>query len=321
MKALITGINGFVGVHLAEHLLNSGFEVSGSFLPGTSLAELEPFGDKVKLLALDVRDYAGVSETLKTVRPAQIFHLAAISSVSDSFKNPALTFEVNVNGTINLMEAARQLKLDPVILLAGSAEVYGAVAPERLPIREDCPFRPVSPYAVSKAADDMLGYQYALTYKMKVIRSRAFNHIGPGQTDAFVVASFARQIAEIERGLKEPVLLVGNLQSRRDFTDVRDVVRAYRLMIQKGEPGEAYNISSGRAYGIDEILDLLLRSAKAKIEVREEASRMRPADSPVVIGDNSKLRDETDWAPEIALAQTLEDTLNYWRDKLNEHRD
>jgi GDP-4-dehydro-6-deoxy-D-mannose reductase len=321
MKAFITGINGFVGRHLAEHLLGSGLEVSGGVLPGTSLADLAAIRGRLELLDLDIRDPAATVKALSSVGPDLIFHLAAVSSVADSFQDPNLAFTVNVNGTINLLEAVRHLKLDTVILLAGSAEVYGAVQPERLPITEDFPFKPVNPYAISKAATDMLGYQYALTYKLKIVRTRAFNHIGPGQTDAFVVSSFARQIAEIELGFKEPVLLTGNLESRRDFTDVRDVVRAYGLAAQKGDPGEAYNVSSGKDYGIEEILRRLLSCSKVKIAVKADASRMRPADIPVVVGDSSKLRARTGWAPRIAIDTALADTLNYWRSKLNEHRD
>lgn len=315
MRALITGINGFAGSHLAEHLLSREYEVSGTILPGTSLENIKEIQDKLHLMYSDIRDLGSIREAISKAEPAQIYHLAAMTSVADSFKNPHATFEVNVSGTINLLEAVRGLKIDPAILLAGSAEVYGAVPPEKLPIKEDYPFQPLNLYAVSKATVDMIGYQYFKSFGLKIIRTRSFNHIGPKQSENFVVSAFAKQIAEIEKGLCEPTLKVGNLKAKRDFTDVADVVVAYRLLAEKGSPGEAYNVCSGKGYSIKEILGTLLSFVKIKIKVEQDKERMRPSDIEIIYGDNSKIKALCNWQTGKTINNALIETLNWWRGK------
>jgi GDP-4-dehydro-6-deoxy-D-mannose reductase len=316
VKALITGVNGFVGSHLAEHMLSSGYEVAGTVLPGTSLENIEKVRERLNLIETDICDPSSIKEAVSRAEPDQVYHLAAMASVADSFKNPRKTFEVNVSGTKNLLEAVRALKIDPRILLVISAEVYGAVSPEKMPIKEDCPLKPQNPYAESKAEADAIGHQYFKKYGLKVIRARPFNHIGPRQSESFVVSSFARQIAEIENGGGDPTLKVGNLKAKRDFTSVSDVVLAYRLLAEKGQPGEAYNVCSGKTYSIREILDLLLSSAKKKIRVEQDKNRMRPSDIPVIYGDNEKIVRQMGWQPEKSISVSLLETLNWWRGRV-----
>ncbi|MCX5727106.1 MAG: GDP-mannose 4,6-dehydratase [Candidatus Saganbacteria bacterium] len=314
MKALITGINGFVGSHLAEHLLDEGYSVSGTVLPGTTLENIKGIENKVDLIYSNICDFSSIREAISQSNPDQIYHLAAMASVADSFRNPISTFEVNVSGTINLLEAIRYHKLDPVILLVGSAEIYGVVPEDKLPIREDYSLQPVNPYAVSKAAVDMMGFQYFKSYGMKIIRTRSFNHAGPRQLDGFVVPAFAKQIAEIEKGKQEPALKVGNLEAKRDFTDVRDVVRAYKLLVEKGRAGEAYNVCSGRVYSIRELLETLIRLSSKMIEIKLDKERSRPSDIKIIYGDNSKIKNKCNWQAITKMEDTLKNTLEWWRE-------
>jgi GDP-4-dehydro-6-deoxy-D-mannose reductase len=230
--------------------------------------------------------------------------------------DPAGTLITNAVSQINVLEACRAVGLDPVVVVAGSAEIYGMASPTDMPLTEDQPFRPSNPYAVSKLAQDMFGLQYALSYGMRIVRARPFNHVGPGQSDRFVLSNFARQIAEAEAGLADPVLLVGNLDARRDFLDVRDVVRAYRLLADARFAGEAFNIASGIGRSIRDLLGLLLSRSAVDIEVRSDPARMRPSDLPVLIGDASRLRDATGWTPEIPIEQSIADTLDDWRGRV-----
>jgi len=249
-------------------------------------------------------------------RPDYIFHLAAQSYVPASWTSPAVTLEINVVGSCNLFEAVRAAQIEPVIQIACSSEEYGLVKPNEVPIKETNPLRPLSPYAVSKIAMDHLGYQYFKSYGMKIIRTRGFNHTGPRRGEVFVCSTFTKQIAEIEKRIREPVILVGNLAAKRDFTDVRDMVRGYLLAVQKGKPGEVYNLCSGKAYVISEVLDMLLSMTKIKIKTERDPERIRPSDIPILLGDNSKFSRATGWKPKIPFEKTLKDLLNYWRKKV-----
>lgn len=310
-KALVTGINGFAGTHLRTHLTNSGYEVFGTIKPTS-----EPATDD-HLFACDIQDFEGLKNIVGKVEPDHIYHLAALTSPAESFKNPANTVTTNIGGQLNILEAVKQLQLvNTKVLVVSSAEVYGKANESDLPIDEATPLRPLSPYAVSKIAQDFLGYQYSHAQNVQAIIVRPFNNIGPNQGPFFVVPSFARQIAEIEQGKKEPVIKVGNLESKRDFTDVRDVVRAYELLMQKGVAGDVYNIGSGKSHKIQEILDIFLSLTDIKIIVEKDPALMRPGDIPELLCDFSKLHEVTGWRPEIPLETTLKDTLDYWRNNI-----
>jgi len=249
------------------------------------------------------------------VKPDWIFHLAAQSFVPTSWNAPSESLTTNVLGQLHIFEALRHIGLKSRIQIACSSEEYGLVHENELPIKESNPLRPLSPYAVSKVAQDLLGYQYFMSYGTDVVRTRGFNHEGPRRPNVFVASDFAWQISEIEKGRREPVIHVGNLDARRDFTDVRDMVQAYWLALEKGEPGEVYNICSGKDYSIRQTLDLLLGMTKSKIEVRTDPKRLRPSDVPVLLGDNEKFRKQTGWKPTIPFEQTLADSLDYWRSR------
>jgi GDP-4-dehydro-6-deoxy-D-mannose reductase len=269
--------------------------------------------DRITLLECDLRDASSTRDTLERVRPDWIFHLAAQSFVPTSWTAPTESLTTNVVGQVNVFEAVRKLDMHCRIQLACSSEEYGLVQPDEVPIKETNPLRPLSPYAVSKVGQDLLGYQYWMSWKLDCVRTRGFNHEGPRRGPVFVASDFARQIANIEKGIRPPVVSVGNLDARRDFTDVRDMVKAYWLALEKGRPGEVYNICSERAWSIREVLDMLLGMTNAKIEVRQDPARLRPSDVPVLLGDCSRFRNETGWKPEIPFEQTLRDMLEYWR--------
>jgi GDP-4-dehydro-6-deoxy-D-mannose reductase len=256
-----------------------------------------------------------VRDVLEEVKPDRIFHLAAQSFVPTSWTAPTESLTTNILGQLNIFEAVKKLHIKPLIQVACSSEEYGLVHETELPIRETNPLRPLSPYAVSKVGQDMLGYQYWMSYRMPVVRTRGFNHEGPRRGPVFVCSDFAKQIADIEKGRKEPVIRVGNLEARRDFTDVRDVVRGYWLSLEKGQPGEVYNICSGRAWVIRDMLDHLFSLTTVKVKVEPEPARMRPSDVPVLLGDAAKFRKATGWEPEIPFEQTLRDLLDYWRQR------
>jgi len=313
MKALITGISGFAGSHLAEFLLNKKYKVFGIFYDKSTFSNLNDFIDKITLFKCDIRNYDSLKKIIKEVQPDEIYHLAAISFIPTSLKNPKLTFDTNLYGTLNLYQAVIELKINPKILFVGSADEYGLVKESDLPIREDCPLRPINPYSISKVSADSLSYFYFKNFYLNIIRVRPFNHIGPRQSPEFVCSSFAKQIAEIEKGLKRPIVYVGNLDARRDFSDVRDVVKAYWLATEYCDPGEVYNICSGKSYSIKEVLDTLISYTKVKIDIKQDSARMRPSDVPILGGDSSKFRKQTGWKPEIPFEKTLEDILDYWR--------
>jgi len=319
-RAFITGITGFVGSHLAELLLREGLEVYGLCRWRSRTENIETIKEKINLVEGDLLDLTSLQRAMIDIRPDFVFHLAGQSFVPASWASPAATFEINVVGSCNLFEAIRTAKIDPVIQIACSSEEYGLVKEDEVPIKESNPLRPLSPYGVSKIALDYMGYQYYQSYKMKIIRTRAFNHTGPRRGEVFVCSSFAKQIAEAEAGLRKPILLVGNLEAIRDFTDVRDMVRAYWLAVLKGKPGEVYNIAQGKGVKIREVLDLLLSMSRIKIEVKQDPAKMRPSDVPILIGEAEKFRKRTGWKPEIPFHKTLEDPLNYWRERVKKEK-
>lgn len=313
-KVLITGISGFAGSFLAEHLLQKNeFEIWGTYLSDSSLVNLAGIKNKVNLVQLDLLDCDKVIKTISDISPDYIFHLAAIPSVRESFANPSKVFFNNVDSELNLLEAVRLKKLpETKILIISSAEVYGLVSRENLPINEDTPLRPTSSYGVSKLTQDFLGLQYFLAYGLKIVRVRPFNHIGPRQTPGFVVSSFAKKIAELEKN-NSNLIKVGNLTSKRDFTDVRDMVKAYLLAIEKGTPGEVYNIGSDKSYSISEILDKMIKISGRNIRFEIDQSLFMPSDNPETVSDSNKFVKLTGWKPEIDIDTTLRNTLDYWR--------
>jgi GDP-4-dehydro-6-deoxy-D-mannose reductase len=313
-RVLVTGVTGFAGSHLVDYMLTrNDCEIFGIQRWRSPLENIEHVKDRITLVECDLRDASSTRDTLERIRPDWIFHLAAQSFVPTSWSAPTESLTTNVLGELNLFEAVRRIGLTCRIQLACSSEEYGMVYADELPIRETNPLRPLSPYAVSKVAQDLLGYQYWMSWKVDCVRTRGFNHEGPRRGPVFVASDFAKQIADIEQGRKEPVLHVGNLEAKRDFTDVRDMVRGYWLALEKCEPGEVYNLCSGKAYSIQQVLDLLLGMTKAKIEVRQDRLRLRPSDVPVLLGDRTKFTKATGWEPVIPFEQTLRDMLDFWR--------
>lgn len=317
MRILITGITGFAGSHLAEYCLDRGdVEIYGMVRWRSRTENIDHLKNDLNLIDCDIRDASSVTKTLGEVKPDYIFHLAAQSFVPTSWHAPAETLTTNVIGQVNIFEAIRELNINPRVQLACSSEEYGMVYEDEIPIRETNPLRPLSPYAVSKVAQDYLGYQYFQSYGIEAVRTRAFNHSGPRRGEVFVDSNFAKQIAMIEKGLQEPIIKVGNLEAKRDFTDVRDIVRGYWLSLEKCESGEVYNICSGKSVIIQKVLDKLLAMTETEIEILQDPARMRPSDVMILEGDYSKFKEATGWEPTIDYQQTLEDTLNYWREKV-----
>jgi GDP-4-dehydro-6-deoxy-D-mannose reductase len=318
MRVLITGITGMVGSHLAEYCLERGdVEVVGTVRWRSPRENIARIVDRVQLVDCDLRDQAGVRRLLERTEPEAIFHLAAQSFVSASWDGPADTLATNVGAQVHLLEAMRDLGLTDIPMqIAGSSEEYGLVLPEETPITEENPLRPLSPYAVSKVTQDLLGWQYHRSFGLRTVRTRAFNHEGPRRGHVFVTSNFAKQIAEIEAGKRPPVLEVGNLEARRDWHDVRDTVAAYWLAAFEGEPGEVYNIGRGEATSIRDMLDMLLSMAKVDVEVRPVPERMRPSDVELLLCDPTKFKQRTGWEPKIPFDQTLRDTFEYWRERV-----
>ena len=316
MRLLITGITGFVGSHMAEYALAHGAEVFGSSRWRSRTENIEHLRSQIKLIECDLRDLASVRGLLETAEPTHVVHLAAQSFVGASWQTPAETLSTNIISQVNLLEGIRRFTIAPRVLVVGSSEEYGFVCPDELPIRETNPLRPLSPYAVSKVAQDMMGYQYFMSYGLPIIRTRAFNHEGPRRGEVFVTSNFAKQVAEIEAGTREPTMAVGDLTPRRDFSDVRDVVRGYWLLLERGEPGEVYNLCSGRSWAIQQVLEFLLEQSRVKrIAVETDPARLRPSDVMILEGDSSKIRKATGWEVEIPFERTLRDLLAYWRQR------
>ncbi|MCR5251761.1 MAG: GDP-mannose 4,6-dehydratase [Lachnospiraceae bacterium] len=310
-KALIIGAAGFVGSYLTHHLHDDlGRSVVVTKLPRERLGELP-----AKVVDLDIMDKESIIELLFEERPDEIYHLAAISSVSLAWSNPQLTIDVNVKGSVNLLEALRELFYKPRVIMVGSGEEYGHIRPGAVPIPEDTRLDPGNIYAATKACQNMLSRIYAEAYDLELIMVRAFNHIGPGQLPIFVVSDFCKQAVDIEQGRREPVMYVGNLSAKRDFTDVRDVVRAYAALAAHGVPGETYNVGSGHAVEIRELLDTVIRRSGADIRVETDPAKIRPVDVPIIEADISKLKAATGWEPRIPLEQTIDEVLDYWRRK------
>lgn len=315
-KALIIGGAGFVGTYLAKYLMEElQWEIFITKLEGEQTELSLP---KQNIYDLNILDFDRVKTVLEEIQPDYIFHLAAQSSVASSWKNPDLTLDINIKGSVHILEAVRTLKKQPSILMIGSGEEYGYVLSEEVPIKEDTILRPGNIYATTKACQNMLSNVYYRAYGIKVKMVRAFNHIGAGQADMFVVSNFCKQVAEIEKGRKEAILYVGNLSAKRDFTDVRDVVKAYALLIQFGQDGETYNVGSGKAISIQELLDKILSFSNRSIIIKQDQNRMRPSDIPIIEADITKIKRDTNWKPEIPLERTLIDTLDYWRKQREE---
>ncbi|MCI4445280.1 MAG: GDP-mannose 4,6-dehydratase [Candidatus Aminicenantes bacterium] len=318
MRVLITGISGFIGSHLADYICSNiqNVELYGFIRPRTSLQNLARVADKIKLYEGDLKDFTSLLYVLAETSPERIFHLAGQNSISSSWNIPGETLAVNTLGTVNLLEALRELRLNPKIIMAGAGEAYGLAFSDELPMKETALFRPLNPFGVSKAAQDMLGFQYFKSYGLKIIRARLFSAIGPRQPEYYFASSLAKQIAEIEKKKKEPILYAGNLENKRDYTDVRDAVRGLWLISEKGEEGEAYNLGSGQAWFGHEILKILLGMTRSKIVLQTEEKRLRPSDPPILLADISRMIKLTGWKPQINLKQSLLDLLNYWREKV-----
>jgi GDP-4-dehydro-6-deoxy-D-mannose reductase len=317
MRVLITGITGFVGSHLAEYALGQGADVVGSVRWRSKTDNIDHLRDRVTLINSDLRDLSSVRSLLEQARADYIVHLAAQSFVGASWETPSETLLTNAISQMNLFEAIRQLGTSGRFLVIGSSEEYGLVYADELPIRESNPLRPLSPYAVSKVTQDLMGFQYWKSYGLDIVRARAFNHDGPRRGDAFSTSSFAKQIAEIEAGRREPVVLVGDLKPTRDFTDVRDIVRGYWDLLERGTAGEVYNLCSGVDWSIERMLNFLLSQSTASgIEIRPDPARLRPSDVPTLRGSADKIRQAVGWAPRISFEQTLVDLLEYWRQQI-----
>ncbi|HEV8534628.1 MAG TPA: GDP-mannose 4,6-dehydratase [Candidatus Limnocylindria bacterium] len=343
MRVLITGITGFAGSHLAEHILAAHPDVAvfGTYRWRSRMENLETLAAKgvldviegryssgagqpeearknrVTLLHCELTDAGAVEKLIASVRPDRIFHLAAQSFVQSSFDEPSATMRINVEAQLNVMEAIRRHDTKIRMHVAGSSEEYGLVYPDEVPMKETNPLRPLSPYAVSKVAQDKLAYQYFKSYGLHLVVTRGFNHTGPRRGTHFATSTIARQIALIEAGLHEPVLYHGDLTSKRDWTDVRDMVQAYWLALERGEPGEVYNVGRGRTWSIGEMLSMQLANSTVKIRSQEDPARLRPSDVPILWADASKFQRATGWEPKIPFEKTLRDLLDYWRDRVS----
>ncbi len=313
MKALITGIAGFAGSHLAENLLEDGIKVCGTALPGESLKNLAAVKSEVTILRATLDDVGRLSRFIGRQRPNLIFHLAALAAVGRSFKAPIETMQVNLMGTLKLYEILRGRKSIEKIVFVSSADIFGPLPPARMPIRPDYPLQPVSPYGASKAAADILSYQYQQAFGLPIVRVRAFNHTGPRQQPGFVIPDFCQQIVRIERSNRPGTIRVGNLKARRDLSDLRDIVDGYRRAALKGKPGAAYILASGQAQPVSAFLKLLLANSSARIRIKVDEKLVRPIEVPLLKGSIAKAKRELGYRPGNPIEQTLVDTLDYWR--------
>jgi GDP-4-dehydro-6-deoxy-D-mannose reductase len=348
LRVLITGVTGMAGSHLAEYALSlPDVQVFGTYRWRSRMDNLEDLtaagrvhriasggnvqssddlarhvdrearSGSLNLLLGDLSDPSSMRRVIAGVRPDRIFHLAAQSFVPASWDAPAQTFDLNVIGQIHLFEAIRDSGLDPLVQVAGSSEEYGLVLPDEVPMKETNPLRPLSPYAVSKVAQELLAWQYHRSYGLRAVVTRGFNHTGPRRGENFVTSTFALQIAQIEKGLKPPVIDVGDLESKRDWTDVRDMVRGYWLALERGTPGDVYNLGSGQSRTVGDMLELLLTFSSRKVEVRVDPSRLRPSDVKILWADCTKFVAQTGWTPEIPFSKTMADLLDYWRRRVS----
>jgi len=315
-KVFITGITGFAGSFLAEHLLKQDYEVHGTYLDEGSLTQVEEFKQNLKLYKINLLQKEDIDNLILELKPDEIYHLAALTSPAQSFKMPTQTISNNANAQIYLFESVIKAGITPKILVVSSADIYGLVEEKDLPISEDTPLNPSNPYAVSKITQDYLALSYYNFTNLPIVRVRPFNHIGPRQAPSFVAPDFAKQIAEIERGIKPPIIKVGNLEAKRDFTDVRDMVRAYQLALTLGKPGDVYNIGSGKSLQIGDILKILLSFSNISIKTEKDKNLVRSIDTKNRICDVTKFKNLTHWDTKIPLEQSLLDLLNYWRKKV-----
>lgn len=315
MRVLVTGVTGFVGGHLAEHLIEGGDLVVGLSASGRWPAELAHLSQNVRIEQCDLADAteSDLADLIGRKQPEVIYHLAAQANPQASVSDPRGTWALNLGGTLNLLEAVKASGLKPRVVIVGSGVCYGNPAPEFMPVSESCPLRPNNPYSASKGAADLLGVQHFLSYGTDVVMARPFNHAGPRQSSNYVLSALARQVAEVDAG-KKPRVEVGNLDIVRDFTDVRDVVRGYRLLAEKGAPGEIYNLGTGRGTKLSDALATLAAMAGRHVEVYVDPARVRPVDQPLLVADPSKLRAATGWEPRFSIDQTLADMLGYWRE-------
>jgi len=324
--AFITGFTGMVGSHLADYLINNtDWNIVGLARWNENYENVEHLfdsinkKDRIKLVYGDINDFSSIYQIVQNEKPDYVFHLAAQSYPLTSFTSPLDTLQTNIIGTAILLEAIKKCNINPVIHVCASSEVFGRVGAEHLPIKETAPFHPASPYAISKVGTDLIGRYYGEAYGMKIMTTRMFTHTGPRRGDVFAESSFAKQIALIENGLKEPVIKVGNLDSMRTWSDVRDAVRAYYMLVTiNPTSGEFYNIGGTYSCTVREMLNYLLSISTVKnIKIEIDPDRLRPIDADLQIPDTSKFTSHTSWKPEISFEQTMNDLLNYWRDKVN----
>ena len=315
-SAFITGIRGFAGTHLARTLLASAYRVQGCDQANLPPSARDPLAGRVECRACDIRSLPDLAEAVREAKPDVVFHLAAMTYVPEGEKDPRALFEANFTGTLNVLEAIRREAPEARLVLVSSSEVYGKVRPEETPVRVTQPEAPVHLYGLSKLMGEQLVRLYERSHGLSAVILRPFNHIGPGQSDRFVCSSFARQVASIDAGLQEPLLRVGNLRAIRDFTDVRDVVRGYRLAAERCPPGALHQIASGAGVSIEEVLKRILALSDVRVEVQHDPDRMRSTDIPVVVGDPSEFTEATGWRPEVPLAQSLADMVQYWRKRI-----
>jgi len=319
MRALVTGAGGFVGRHLVGELDGAGYDILATDIIDASAGPgRDEYSERVTFRRLDLTDVGELRAALADYAPWAVFHLAAQSSAARSFEEPRETLETNIFGTFNLLEAVRASmgETPPRFLSVGSCEEYGRRGPEEMPLTERSPVEPVSPYAVSKAAQSMLVLQYHSAYGIECMVTRSFSHTGPGQTDRFVLPAFAKQCAAIKTGLSEPLIRVGNLEVTRDFLDVRDVVRAYRLLVERGRAGMIYNVCRGEGLSLGDALRMLEGMTGREIDTETDPGLLRPVDVPLLIGDSGRLRGETNWAPSISNERMLEDLFRYWEERI-----
>lgn len=314
--AFITGVCGFAGSFLAENLIEHGFQVSGTRMRGESTNNIKAVRKQVDLHTLDITNAKKTSNLIKKIKPDYLFHLAAMASVGKSFGAEKLTASVNIDGTLNIFDACREIKVKRIIFVS-SADCYGTFAPKNKTLTERQPLNPQTPYAISKATAERMALYYHRQYDLPVLIARSFNHAGPRQDDRFVIASFAKQIAMIDLGQQKPVMKVGDLSTKRDFSDVRDIVDGYRLMAEKGTPGEIYQLCSGQAVSIKRMLDLLLTSTEKSVSVKIDKNRLRQVDIPLLRGSHAKATHQLGFEPRFSLERTLVDTFNHWRDQLS----